>query len=180
LKIYLVAFRGLGNDPENQEPGLVKLGHVGIQFEDDPRIFGFSPLISMQDEEILISNLKNHQPQPGTVKDDTAIFERVEALFENGERTEVIYTVWDNLSQDNYLQMKQQVLSWYNTQEIIGSYNLPQDGGGFGENEYNCATFPSLLGLPIPSYSGLIKDYIRLMRNQGAQRWQPPSNRLSE
>jgi hypothetical protein len=175
-----MAFRGLGNDPENQEPGLVKLGHVGIQFEDDPRIFGFSPATSTEDEEILISHLKAHYAQPGTIKDDTAIFERADELFEQGERTEVIYTVWDNISEAEYLQMKGQVLTWYNTQENIALYNLPQDGGGFGENEYNCSTFPQLLGLSIPLDTGLMKDYIRLMRNQGAQRWQRPSNRLSE
>jgi hypothetical protein len=80
LKIYLLAFRGIGNldNPENTEHGLIKVGHVGIQFEDDPRIFGFSPSEEAVEqaggEMMLIEKLMEYQAQPGTVKDGQTIF----------------------------------------------------------------------------------------------------------
>jgi hypothetical protein len=195
LKIYLVAFRGTGNllDPNDHEPALIKVGHVGIHFEDDPRIFGFSPSQEAIDrvggESAMLRELAHRNPQAGTVKDDTTIFERANELFEQlhnpevldiYQKPQVIYLVWDQVSETDYFRIKQQILEWYNKQITVALYNFPTHGGGFLENQYNCSTLPLLLGLSVPSATGFMKDYIKAMINQGAKRWQPKLNLSSE
>jgi hypothetical protein len=136
LKVYLIAFRGMNelHNPENREPALVKVGHVGLRFEDDERIFGFSPskeaLDTAGSEQALIEKLKNNEPQAGCVRDDTAIFKRAYELNQQGnKRTEVFYLLCADLPEIEYSRVKAQVLEWYNTQKSMAWYNFPQKRG---------------------------------------------------
>ena len=181
MKIHLIAFRGTGgfDDPKyEQERALIKAGHVGFQLEGDPVIYGFHPSPEAANvaggEEKLVVLLKNHVAQPGYIQDDTKTFERAYTLHQRGERTEVLELVYE-VSEAEFEEIHRKLREWYNTKREF-QYDFPQEGGGFPEGEYNCATFPQLLGIPIPSQSGLIFQFVAIMRQQGAEAWQPKSN----
>jgi hypothetical protein len=178
-KIYLMGFRGTGNfkSPKYRDkPGLIKAGHVGIQLEGDGRIFGFSPppeiSASVGGEEKLIEMLLEHIAQPGTVQDDTAIFELAYQLNQQGERTEVLSLELE-VSIEAFEDIKQQLLEWYDTQRT-SLYNLPFEDGTFREGECNCAIFPNLIGVQIPTKNGNLRHYLEVMLEEGAVLWQPP------
>ncbi len=178
MKIYLIAFRGTGgfDSPKYMnEPALIKAGHVGIQFEGEQRVFGFHPnpqtSENMGGEDKVIELLRQHIAQPGTIQDDTEIFVRAYTLSVQGERTEVLALSYE-LSEERYQEIRVKLLLWYNEQTQF-QYNFPQEGGGFPSGEYNCSTFPLLLGINIPTESGLLHEYVALMRQQGAESWQP-------
>lgn len=181
MKVFLIAFRGTGgfNNPSyKDEPALIKAGHVGIQFEGDERIFGFHPSPQAESvaggEEKITDLLKDHIPQPGIVQIDTLIFERAFHLARQGERTEVLALTYE-LPDDTFEKACQTLLQWYNIQKVFW-YNFPPIEGSFKEDEYNCATFPQLLGLEIPSKDGVLHNYLNEMREQGAILWKPASS----
>jgi hypothetical protein len=180
MEIRLIAFRGTGGfrDPRYQnEPALIKAGHVGLQLEGDATIYGFHPTQEAAEaaggEDQLTNLLKQHIAQPGNVQDDTAIFERAHALAQQGERTEVIYLTY-TVSDAEFQNIHAQLLEWYNNQQVF-QYNFPAFDGKFADDEYNCAMFPGLLGLTLPSESGNLVDYLDDMREKGAEEWQPKS-----
>ena len=81
--ITIVAFRGTGfrRSAYQNEPALIRAGHVGMIFEDEPNtIYGFHPTEQAVEDaggtENLIQLLKQHVRQPGTVQIDTDIFVR--------------------------------------------------------------------------------------------------------
>lgn len=177
MKIFLVGFRGTGgfyNPKYKAEPALIKAGHIGIQFEDDARIFGFHPTLTAEDEaggeDAIVELLRSHVPQTGCVQDDTAIFERANVLFNQGERTEVLALIYE-VSEEAFQKIKQTLLEWYNIKKEF-QYNFPDEEGQFEENQYNCATFPELLGLTLPVKDGRLAFYIEKMLEQGAVGWQ--------
>ena len=177
MKIFLLAFRGTGGfrDPKySSEPALIRAGHVGIQFEGDDRIFGFHPTLAAETaaggEDAIIDLLKNHIGQSGAVQDDTSIFERAYILFKQGEHTEVFVLTYE-VEEEEFHKMRQTLLEWYNMKKEF-TYNFPNHDGTFAENHYNCAIFPKLLGLPLPSENGLVSHYIGAMRLKGAKAWQ--------
>jgi hypothetical protein len=86
-KIYLLGFRGTGfaDLQYAAEPALIRAGHVGIAFEDDPTlILGFHPteaeIARVGGEEAAIEWLKENEPLDGALQADYAIFARAYAL----------------------------------------------------------------------------------------------------
>ena len=181
-QITIVSFRGTGfrHTKYKKEPGLVRAGHVGFIFEDEPEtIYGFHPTQEAEDKagglNELIELLKKHERQPGTVQNDTEVFDRAYELAEQGEldrRTEV-YQLTYELEDDAYQTARKKVLDLHETQEEMW-YNFPYKDGRFAEDECNCAIFPGRIGIPIPSTNGMVSEYIEEMRRQGAKVWQPP------
>jgi hypothetical protein len=178
----LIGFRGTGfrTQKYQSEPGLVKAGHVGFAFEEDPStIYGFHPTRvaeqSAGGEQSLIDLLKEHQKQRGSIQIDTLIFERANELFNAGEldgQTEVWLLIRE-VSQEEYNRIRQTVLKWYQEQTDFW-YNFPDINGQFSApDEYNCAVFPAMLGIESPTENGLIRKYIEAMRDAGAIRWSP-------
>jgi hypothetical protein len=173
-----MGFRGTGNfkSPKYRDkPGLIKAGHVGIQIEGDARIFGFSPSAKVSEsvggEEKLIELLLEHIAQPGIVQDDTAIFDLADQLYQQGERTQVLSLELE-VSIEAFEEIKQQLLEWYHTQRK-SLYNLPFEDGTFREGECNCAFFPKLIGVQIPTENGNLRNYLEVMLEKGANPWQP-------
>ena len=176
--IRIIAFRGTGgfrNPKYKSLPGLIKAGHVGIQFEDDPMIYGFHPSHQAEEEaggeDKLLNLLLQHEAQEGVLQDDTAIFRQAARLRQDGERTQV-WALDQEVSDDVYEKIKQLTIQWY-TEEKVFQYNLPDREGNFNPNEYNCAVFPKLLGIEIPLDNGKIYLYIEKMIALGASEWQP-------
>lgn len=177
-KIQIIAFRGTGGfyNPKYQSlPGLLKAGHVGFKFEDDPIIYGFHPSSKAEEqaggEDKLLEALLSHEPQEGVLQDDTAIFVQAYQKHQTGERTKV-WVLEQSVSDDEYQKIKQETMQWYNSGKVF-MYNLPQRDGTFNENEYNCAVFPKLLNITIPLDNGKVYEYIEKMIELGASEWQP-------
>ena len=181
MKIYLLGFDGTTFRDKRyiEKHPLIRSGHVGLQFEDDPRIWGFSPSPAAEKAagsiEALINQLKNHLRQPGIIQDDTLVFHEAHSMYRDGEPlTEVLILTYEVSAADFY-RIKQTLLEWYNTKKEFW-YNFPTWEGTFNQDEYNCATFPQVLGLPLPSENGLLETYLRLMKDEkGATPWQPNS-----
>jgi hypothetical protein len=176
--IQIIAFRGTGgfrNPKYKSLPALIKAGHVGFKFEDDPVIYGFHPsheaAVKAGGEDSLLQLLLKHEAQEGVLQDDTAIFIQAYKLHQAGERTQV-WVLDRNVSEQRYTEIKKTAKQWY-TEKKVFQYNLPNRDGSFQPDEYNCAVFPKLLGINIPQENGLIHSYIEEMRKSGATVWQP-------
>ncbi|WP_156443637.1 hypothetical protein [Burkholderia sp. MSMB1835] len=48
----------------------------------------------------------------------------------------------------------------------------PKSGGAWPENNYNCATFPGRLGIPIPETTGKLQYYMPELEKVGTP-WKP-------
>ncbi|MEO1164886.1 MAG: hypothetical protein AAFV98_13935 [Chloroflexota bacterium] len=176
--IQIFAFRGTGgfqNPKYKSLPGLIKAGHVGIKFENDPVIYGFHPSLKAQEdvggEDKLLNLLLQHEPQEGILQDDTAIFLQAKKLSESGART-AVWVLDREVDDEAYETIKQQTIQWYTDGKVF-QYNLPKRDGSFNSNEYNCAVFPKLLGIDIPLDNGKVYLYIEKMIELGASEWQP-------
>ncbi|MCI0712583.1 MAG: hypothetical protein L0154_20675 [Chloroflexi bacterium] len=181
MEVKIVAFRGTGfrNSEYKSEPGLVRSGHVGIIFEEDVHtIYGFHPTSQAEEDaggiEELITLLKSHYRQPGTVQVDSGIFLRAYELAEQGKldrQTEVLALTYE-LPDDLYRSAREKILTWHKSQTQFW-YNFPKRYGDFDPGEFNCAVFPKQTGIPIPLDDGNVKKYISAMREQGATKWDP-------
>jgi len=114
--IQILAFRGTGGfyNPKYQSlPGLIKAGHVGFKFEDDPSIYGFHPSNKAEEqaggEDNLLELLLGHEAQEGVLQDDTSIFRQAHNLHGAGERTKV-WVLEQSFSEDDYREIKQKAL----------------------------------------------------------------------
>ena len=182
MQLTLLAFQGLGRHPKYQaESGLIQIGHVGLSFiEEELTIYGFHPtaeaVIQAGGEEGLLARLRSRIRQPGIIQIDTVHFLRAHELAQHGvanHTTEVVALVYD-LPDEDCQRMHTQIQDWQQTGREFW-YNFPQRGKGlFNPDEYNCATFPSLLGLNLPTNNGLIRPYVQAMRDAGGIQWQPP------
>jgi hypothetical protein len=173
-EIYLVGFRGTGSvtdeeSPYFSEPALVRAGHVAIGGVIPDTLIGFSPTPEAAEaaggELALLKLLKDHIAQHGRLQDDTAVFNRAKALAAQGERT-TVFKLTIQVSDETFKTIE----TWYNDQKEA-KYNFPNEDDTFEPDEYNCGTFPALLGVPIPSHSGSIKTYIGEMILKGAIEW---------
>lgn len=177
MKIHLIAFNGTGGFDRNlgRLPALVIAGHVGFQFEDDPNIYGFHPtpeaVKAAGSEKEIVALLKNHIPQPGCIQIDNEIFVRANEESEKGERTEVLYLTYE-FDDSEFQRIKTTVQEWYNIKKEFW-YNFPTYGGGFFQDQYNCSTFPMLLGIPVPCDTGYIYELIAVMLKEKARKWEP-------
>jgi len=174
--IQIIAFRGTGgfyNPKYKSLPALIKAGHVGIKFEDDPQIYGFHPSHEAEQnaggEDNLLELLLEHEPQEGILQDDTAIFILANKLHQSGERTKV-WVLEQSVDDELYRQIKDTAIKWYNEKKVF-QYNLPDRNGNFNNNEYNCAIFPKLLGINLPLDNGKVYLYIEKMIELGAGEW---------
>jgi len=174
-KIYLIAFRGTGFRDEKfvGEDTLIRAGHVGFSFEgDDASILGFHPtqkaVEDVGGEAAAISWLREKKILDGIVQQDYSVFTRAAELVKQGARTHVWQFVVE-VDDETFERIRQQALQWYN-EEMVFPYAFPPDEPKVDRD--NCATFPRRLGLPIFDPVGQIKDYVRVLEEQG-QPWSP-------
>jgi hypothetical protein len=122
-------------------------------------------------EDNLLQLLVGHEPQDGVLQNNTSMFRQAHNLHGAGERTKV-WVLDKFLSEDDYREIKQKALQWYNSGKVF-TYNLLQRDGTFNANEYNCAVFPKLLGINIPLDNGKVYEYTEKMIELGAIEWRP-------
>ena len=175
--IDLIGFIGVGiRDKQYQaEPGLIKVGHVGICFENEDRILGFHPTPEAIDaiggaREAMnwLRNRKDGNRLDGSLQDDTAIFERAYQLSLQGARC----TVWQqtiSVDEDTFKSIRTQANQWYEEQTLF-PYAFPLS---IDDIEWdNCATFPRRLGLTLPETTGQLQRYIPQLQANG-KAWRP-------
>lgn len=124
---------------------MIKAGHVGIKFEDDPIIYGFHPSLKAEEkaggEDNLLNLLLQHEPQEGVLQDDTAIFLQANTLNQSGERTKV-WVLDREVSDESYEEIKQRTIQWYADGKVF-QYNLPNSDGSFIQMNIIVRYFPS-------------------------------------
>jgi hypothetical protein len=178
MKVWLIGFRGLGFTKDfKNEDALIRAGHVGWQLEGDKRIFGFHPTKEAVDkvggDDAAIEWLKEHKTLDGAVQVDNAIFERANELVPilEAKGAKRIPRVWQQtieLSDEEFQRIKEIVELWY-TQNKTAAYGFPSPTSGTEVN--NCATFPRVLGLPLPEETGQLSAYIPKLEALG-EPWQ--------
>jgi filamentous hemagglutinin len=173
--VYLVGFRGTGFRSERyqDEPLLIRAGHVGFYFEDEPgRIFGFHPteqaVNAVGDDQAVINWLKRHRVLEGRLHNDTAIFHRAYELAQSGALT-VVWQMAIPLEDKRYDQIREQAEQWYNDNRVF-MYSFPPAEPKADRD--NCATFPRKLGLPLPESTGNLREYIPALQANG-ELWSP-------
>jgi hypothetical protein len=177
--VRLLAFRGVGfrNPLYDGEPALIKMGHVGLQFEGDPVIYGFRPtpeaMSEIGSEQAVIDWLRDRKPLEGAIFDDTAVFRRAHELSVPASRHTRVYVAEYHLSDDEFDTIRAQLLEWHMTGHTF-LYALPQRGRTpMPSDRENCATFPRRLGLAIPEATGHLQYYIEnMIANLNAVEWQ--------
>jgi len=176
-RITLIGFRGTSFQiPEYQnEPALIRAGHVGFAFEDEPDlILGFHPtpeaIEAIGGEEAAIEWLKENEPLDGALQDDFSIFVRAYELHQQGARTEV-WQISIELPDAEYKRIRLQALQWY-TEKTVFTYAFPQRGYPPLPDQDNCATFPRRLALPLPEQTGQLVRYVAVLESEGT-RWKP-------
>jgi len=176
-KIYLLGFRGTSFQAieYKQESALIRAGHVGFAFEDEPDfIFGFHPtpeaVEAVGGEEAAIELLKENEPLDGALQADRAIFVRAFDLHQGGARTEV-WQITLELTDTEYEHVRAQAFQWY-TEKIVFTYAFPKRGQPPLPDRDNCATFPRRLALPLPEPTGQLTRYSLILEAQGT-RWKP-------
>ena len=173
--VYLVGFRGTGfrNQQYQNEPLLIRAGHVGFYFEDDPqRIFGFHPteqaVNAVGDDQAVIDWLKNHRILEGALHDDTVVFQRAYDLAQSGAPT-VVWQMSIPLNDDAFDRIREQAEQWYTDGKVF-MYSFPPAEPKTDRD--NCATFPRKLGLLLPEPTGNLREYIPALQANG-EIWTP-------
>ena len=164
--IEIYGFRGTGRTAEEfiESDPLIYAGHIGISFDRGKTIYGFTPSAPGLSNSEAIEVLKQHKSFPGQVLDDTALFHRAQNLAEQGYRTQV-YVQPVSVSKANFDRIKRQVLNELHSGPMPNKrYAFPGPEGCF-----NCATWPSSHGIPIPETTppGQIRDYVEILKATG-------------
>jgi hypothetical protein len=177
-KVYVIGFLGLGiRDPRYQtEPGLIKVGHVGIAFEGhEEQILGFHPspeaieAVGGPDKALAwLRNRKAGNRLDGCLQDDTRIFERAYQLSQDNSQCMVWQTAVE-FDEARFERLREQAQQWYNAKTIF-PYAFPLATREVAWD--NCATFPRHLGISLPESSGQLQKYIPTLQD-GGMRWKP-------
>ena len=173
--VYLIGFRGTGfrNEQYKDESLLIRAGHVGFYFEDEPdRIFGFHPTAqaanTVGDDQDVIDWLKRHRVLQGTLHNDTLIFQRAYELAQSDALT-VVWQMAIPLEEERYEQIRKLAEQWYNDNSVFMYLFPPAEPKA---DRDNCATFPRKLGLPLPESTGNLREYIPALQENG-ELWSP-------
>jgi RHS repeat-associated protein len=136
-------------------------GHVGFSFNNGKKIYGFGPNIpkSMTAEEAH-SLLMARKPFPGIVTNDTRMFQNAANYGLDVKKTTF------NVSTTQYWKAKAGLTKDLFMQKVFGGisnkyYTFPpsrKTNLPWGENCYNCATYPQSLGLPTTHASGFLNE----------------------
>jgi filamentous hemagglutinin len=110
--------------------------------------------------------LKKHHTFPGQVLNDTALFHRAQDWAGQGYRTQV-YVLSMDVPDDEFRIIQNRIFNDAKNSPLSNkSYTFPGPPGC-----YNCATYPSSVGMSIPEESGNLVLYIEAMKNLGATPW---------
>jgi hypothetical protein len=178
-QVEIVGYRGTGGfgslnaASSSTDAGMVT-GHIGVSFDGGTTIYGFHPdkppSMSIAD---LINNIKGSEgvegvTYPGILRNDNPQF----TFAASNGRTVIQAPVLVAEGQFDYLR------TWYTSNletPLSVQYGFPGKPG-WNTCVFNCATFPSYLGMPIPEYGGQLRNYIpALEKIPGVEAWKVPA-----
>lgn len=176
--VSIYGFRGAGhpdllNAPDAPHPYRVT-GHVGYSLDDGKTIWGYGPHIEGKSAGEAVASLRKGDLYPGKVTDDTPLFKDVAANPGIGRdgKPQVIWEQKIPMSRQEY----DAVVAAHNARPP----NVPMDDLLYGFPKpgnpnpcaFNCATYPSKLGIPIPEKTGNMRDYVPALQEH-ATPWKP-------
>ncbi|MDM8561295.1 hypothetical protein [Candidatus Parabeggiatoa sp. HSG14] len=168
LKVILYGFQGHARLAKGSPP-LIAKGHIGLSADNGKTIYGFAPIKphELNDKEFLFLLKRKRQIFDGQLIDDTVLFNQIAAgKFNKGIRELELYRLKQTVDEITFTKVLQQI-----EKRGKGSkYMLPHENIPFLPNTYNCATFWEQTGVILPEKSGILRDYIPAMINQGAER----------
>ncbi len=173
--ISLFGFRGAGSHKDllaaDAPHPYVVTGHVGYSFDDGATIYGFGPKVpgSMSAFEA-VQSLRKGDSYPGIITNDTPVFQSVanNPAMGRGGVPQVVIKQKIPVTKAEFDAIKA-------AHEGMGTNPMDNIKYGFpGQNActFNCATFPSKLGIPIPEESGAMRNYMPLLEELGTP-WKP-------
>jgi hypothetical protein len=165
--LRILAFRGIGarNPAHAAYPGLVRVGHVGVQFADGAPIYGFHPtlqaVVGIGGAARAIEHLRARGTLMGAVQDDTAIFVLARTLSVTYKRS-MVWTVTYDVGDADFDMMHGRIIDWYQSRKPF-LYGF----AGAARASDNCATFLQRLGaLPLPFGANQLEIYVRELRKR--------------
>ncbi|MDK2127037.1 hypothetical protein, partial [Parachitinimonas caeni] len=151
-------------------------GHVGYSFDSGKVIWGFGPSTGDAVEADIFTHLKSSGSYPGIITADQEAFRLIaeNPLPARGSSApQVVYEQKMFFSQEEFDVIRarhEQLVSRGPMDDI--RYQWPPKSGNWPPNFYNCATFPSCLGIPIPETTGKLQFYMPALEAVGAP-WKP-------
>jgi len=121
----------------------------------------------LSDKEFIFFLKRKRQVFDGQLIDDSVLFNQIAAgKFNKGLRNLELYRLKQTVDDTTFAKVLQQI-----EKRGQGSkYMLPHENIPFLPNTYNCATFWGKTGVILPEKSGILREYIPAMINQGAER----------
>lgn len=122
---------------------------------------GFTPVTpDIMSNSDVIAALKKHVSFPGQVLDDTAIFHLAQ---DHGMQ---VYKQSISVSASEFSEIQSRVINDINNSPMFDkTYSFPEPP--YNCAPYNCATWPSTNGIPIPESSGVMTDYMKILAEIG-------------
>lgn len=150
-------------------------GHVGYSLDGGRTIFGFGPSVGQDitgDEVLLRLGLR--ETFPGKVTDDTEVFREVAQMPRHpvslSRQPQIVYKQDIPMSEAQFNAIRAE-----HDARPLGE-PLPDDiryGFPFPDSPaFNCATYPSTLGIPIPDRRGLLATFIPKLAEKSVK-WRP-------
>lgn len=173
----------VGRGVENFSHPYFYTGHVGYSFDNGGSIYGLGPYAPHLADDIprLIQTLKDGVGYPGFVTNDRLFFK--EALNsqatarygigkEFGTARQTVYKLDMPVTRGEF-ETAQRLTLERGFETPLPEFPYSFKTGGACVAPYNCATYPSSLGLPIPANTGAVSRYVPAMIQQGATPWRP-------
>ena len=147
-------------------------GHVGYSLDGGKTIYGFGPKVPAEMSAFdAVQSLRSGQSYKGIITNDRPVFESVvknPGISRDGT-PQVVFEQKIPVTKAQY----DAIVSAHEARGV----NVPMNDvlyGFPGQNSctFNCATYPSQLGIPIPETSGNMRNYMPLLEQLG-QPWIP-------
>lgn len=167
-KVILYGFQGKARLAKGISP-LIATGHVGLSADGGKTIYGFGPIKpdDLSDKEFMKLLRRERQSFDGHLSDDTMLFSQVATgQFNEGSWKLELYCLQQTVDDIIFTNVLQQIKN----QGKGSKYMLPHANFPFPPNTYNCATFWEQCGVDIPDKSGILREYLSAMIDQGAEK----------
>lgn len=175
--IYVLFFRGIGfSNPQYKQlnlSSLVKVGHVGIKFQNERTIYGLSPsedaILKAGGIDKCYELLKKHVYFEGRVMPDNDVFRQAFEMSQYGARCKV-WVYHQVVAFNEFIRVKQLVKHFAQVKNAF-RYTYPFPNGSFRETALNCVSFIEFLGISLPCKNGNMRVFVEKMIVNGAEPW---------
>lgn len=176
--VSIFGFRGAGriadlDAPDAPHPYQVT-GHVGYSFDGGKTIYGFGPEVGEMTAFEAVASLKKHTLYPGKITDDTYVFEMVARKpgLDRDGNPQIVFEQKIPLTRAEYdAAVAEHAARGVGAPMSDVLYGFPNPANP-NPCAFNCATYPSRLGIPIPERTGIMRDYIPELEKVG-EPWKP-------